>query len=123
MMMDKIIIKDLRIQAIIGIRERERNTPQDILINITAFTRNRPAHAPDDISVCLDYSVLVKLIRARVLSAQRYTIEALAEDLASLCLENNLVKKVIVRVEKPGAITGADSAGVEIERRVKESEL
>jgi FolB domain-containing protein len=121
--MDKVIIKDLHMQAIIGIRERERITPQDVLINITAFTRNRSALAPDDISSCLDYSELVKLIRSKVTSAQRYTIEALAEDIAALCLDYPQVIKVIVKVEKPGAITGAASAGVEIERRRKGSEL
>jgi FolB domain-containing protein len=121
--MDKIIIKDLHVQAIIGIRERERHTAQAILISVTAFTRNRPAHASDDISICLDYSELVKLIRSKVISAQRYTIEALADDIAALCLDYPQVLKVIVKVEKPGAITGAVSAGVEIERRNKGSEL
>ena len=121
--MDKIIIKDFLVQTIIGIRERERHTAQDVIINVTAFTRNRPAHAPDDISVCLDYSELVKLIKAKVIPLQRYTIEALAEDIAALCLDYPKVSKVIVKVEKPGAITGAASAGVEIERRRKRSEV
>ena len=49
-------------------------------------------------------------------SANRETVEALANDLAKLCLEENGVQKVIVRVEKPGAVRFAESVGVEIER-------
>ena len=121
--MDGIIIKDLRMEAIIGVRERERHTPQEIIINIFASTKTRRNNFPDDISVCLDYSELVKLIREKVISSQRFTIEALAEDLAALCLENKKVMKVMVRVEKPLAITGAASVGVEIVRKRIKSKL
>ncbi|MBE3043071.1 dihydroneopterin aldolase, partial [Candidatus Bathyarchaeota archaeon] len=45
-----------------------------------------------------------------------FTVEALAEDIARLCLRRPGVQKVAVKVEKPGAVTGAESVGVEIER-------
>jgi dihydroneopterin aldolase len=48
--------------------------------------------------------------------ARRFTVEALAEDIANLTLNSPKVQKVTVRVEKPGAVTGAQSVGVEIER-------
>ena len=121
--MDAIIIKDLRLKAIIGVRERERHTPQEIIINIVASTKTRRNNSSDDISMCLDYSELVGLIREKVITSQKFTIEALAEDLAALCLENKKVMKVMVRVEKPRAITGAASAGVEIERKRIKSKL
>jgi len=44
------------------------------------------------------------------------TVEALATDLAQLCLEVARVAKVRVRVEKPGAVRFSRSVGVEIER-------
>ena len=42
--------------------------------------------------------------------------QALAADLARLCLEEAGVVKVRVRVEKPGAVRFSKSVGVEIER-------
>lgn len=114
--MDKIFIKDLRIRAILGVRDWERETPQEILVNAVVFTDSRPADAPDDLAMCVDYSELAKEIRTLVEAARRFTVEALAEDIARLCLSRNGVKKVTVRVEKPGAVTGAASVGVEIER-------
>ncbi len=46
----------------------------------------------------------------------RFTLEALAEDIAQLCLEDPRVLKTTVRVEKPGAVRFSQSVGVEIER-------
>jgi dihydroneopterin aldolase len=48
--------------------------------------------------------------------AQRYTVEALAADIAGLCLKEKGVESVRVRVEKPGAVRFSRSVGVEIER-------
>jgi dihydroneopterin aldolase len=47
-------------------------------------------------------------------------VEALAADVARLCLEEAGVMKVRVRVEKPGAVRFAESVGVEIERSRKD---
>jgi dihydroneopterin aldolase len=49
-------------------------------------------------------------------NAKRYTLEALAEDIAQLCLVDPRVLKTTVRVEKPGAVRFSQSVGVEIER-------
>ena len=114
--MDKIIIKDLLARGILGIHDWEREKPQDILINITAFTNTRAAAQTDDIADCVDYSKLSKLVMAHAESAARLTVEALANDLAKICLEQKGVERVSVRVEKPGAVRFAASVGVEIER-------
>ena len=114
--MDKVIIKNLLARGIIGVRDWERKRAQDILINITLFTDTHRAAETDHINDCVDYSKMSKKVLAHAEGAQRLTVEALANDLATLCLEENLVQKVIVRVEKPGAARFAESVGVEIER-------
>ena len=114
--MDKIFIKNLKIRAILGVNDWERETPQDILVTVTAQTDTRPAARTDDIADCVDYAELAEKIRALVERARRFTVEALAEDIASLCLARPGVRGVTVRVEKPGAVEGAESVGVEIER-------
>jgi FolB domain-containing protein len=116
LVVDKVFIKNLRIRAIIGILDRERETSQDILVNVTVFTDPHPANTPDDISYCVDYFDLAVKIRTLVESSQRFTVEVLAEDIARLCLNRPGVRKVTVRVEKPEAIPEAGSVGVEIER-------
>jgi FolB domain-containing protein len=64
----------------------------------------------------VDYSQVAKEIRLLVEQARRFTVEALAEDIASLCLAKAGVRMATIRVEKPGAIAGSESVGVEIER-------
>lgn len=117
--MDKIFIKNLHAHGILGIHPHERETPQEILINVTVYTDTRHAAQTDEIVECVDYDALAKKIKAHAESAARLTVEALANDLAEICLRENGVEKAIVRVEKPDAVPSAQSVGVEVERARK----
>jgi FolB domain-containing protein len=114
--MDKIIIKDLSARGILGVNPEERLQPQEILINIILHSSTLKAGLSDDIQDTVSYSVVAKKVRACAETAQRFTVEALAEDIATVCLGELGVKKVQVRVEKPRAVRFANSVGVEIER-------
>jgi FolB domain-containing protein len=114
--MDKTFIKDLVARGIIGVNDWEREKPQEILINITVFSDTRPAAKSDDLADCVDYRALAKKAQSHAETAARFTVEALANDIADICLEQKLVQRVIVRVEKPGAVRFSSSVGVEIER-------
>lgn len=118
--MDTIFIRDLRVRGILGVHDWERQQPREILINVTLFTDTRRAAESDDIADCVDYSQMAQKIRALAGSAGRFTVEALAEDIANLCLSQPRVQKVTVRVEKPGAVEGAESVGVEIIRKTSQ---
>jgi len=114
--MDKVIIKDLVARGIIGVNDWEREKSQEILINITVFTDTRRAALSDDLADCVDYRALAKKAQSHAETAARFTVEALANDLAEICLEEAGVERAIVRVEKPGAVRFSSSVGVEIER-------
>ncbi len=114
--MDKVIIKDLVARGIIGINDWERENAQEILINITVFTDTHRAAETDNIEDCVNYRTLAKKAQAHAETAKRLTVEALANDLAKICLQEKGIEKVIVRVEKPGAVRFAGSVGVEVER-------
>jgi FolB domain-containing protein len=114
--MDQVFIVDLVARGIIGLNEWERQKPQEILINIVLFTDLHKAAVSDDIHDGVDYSAVAKKVLAYAETAGRLTVEALAADLAELCLEEAHVEKVRVRVEKPGAVRFSRSVGVEIER-------
>jgi FolB domain-containing protein len=118
--MDKVFIKDLVARGIIGVNDWERKKAQEILINVTVFTDTTKAGQSDDIKDTVDYSVLTKKILADAESVARLTVEALANDLVKICLEQKGVMRAIVRVEKPGAVRFARSVGVEVERSREE---
>jgi FolB domain-containing protein len=114
--MDKVIIRDLVARGIIGVNDWEREKAQKIVINIVAFADTRKAGKSDRLEDCVDYRALAKQARTHAEAAARHTVEALANDLADLCLQNEAIQRVIVRVEKPGAVRFSASVGVEVER-------
>ena len=115
--MDQVFIKDLLVRGIIGINDWEREKPQDILINIILYADLTKAGNTDDISHSINYRTISKKAQARAETAERLTVEALAADIANICLEDPGVLKVRVKVEKPNAVRFARSVGVEVERR------
>jgi FolB domain-containing protein len=115
--MDKIIINNLKVTGIIGIYPQERTAPQEMRISVVLYTDTHRAAETDDIADCVDYDSAAKKISAHAQQAHRLTVEALAEDIAGICLAIPGVKKVRVGVEKPHAVPEADSVGVEIERK------
>jgi len=117
---DRIIIKDLLLRGIIGINDWEREKRQDILINITLSGDLRAAGESDKIEDAINYRTLTKKIIQHVEESARYTVEALAADIAKLCLSAEGVQRAQVRVEKPGALRFAKSVGVEIERSLSD---
>lgn len=114
--MDKIFIKDLRASGIIGIHAHERTTPQEILINISLFTDTHHAAETDDINHCVNYQTIAESVKIHAETSKRLTVEALAEDLAQICLKMPGVQRVSIRVEKTQIIAYTGSVGVEIER-------
>ena len=115
--MDKIFIKDLLVRGIIGINPDEREKPQDILISVEIFCDLRQAGKSDNISDTINYRTVAKQVMAHAETVGRFTAEALAEDIAQLCLGYPMASWVSVRVEKPAAARFCKTIGVEIERR------
>jgi FolB domain-containing protein len=114
--MDKIIIKDILARGIIGVNDSERLHPQDILINLVIQADLRQAGLSDEIEDSVNYRTITKQTLKIAETAQRLTVEALANDIAKMVLEDQRVVAVTVRVEKPGAVRFAKSVGVEVER-------
>jgi FolB domain-containing protein len=119
--MDKIIIHDILARGIIGINENERTRPQDILINLILFSDLSTVGKTDQVEDSVNYRTVTKKVIQLAETAKRLTVEALANDIAETILVDSKVKRVLVRVEKPGAVRFTRSVGVEIERCRDES--
>jgi FolB domain-containing protein len=85
-------------------------------VNVTLYTDTSRAGRSDDVNDSINYRTVAKSILAHTEKVSRYTVEALAEDIADLCLQNQDVDGVKVRVEKPGAVRFSRSVGVTITR-------
>lgn len=114
--MDKIIIRDLRVQGIIGINPEERVNEQTILLNITLYTDTRQAAVSDDIADAVNYHSVALRVKEYVENSTHFLVEKLAHELAQLILTEFGVSRVVLRLEKPDILPFAQSVGVEIDR-------
>lgn len=115
--MDKILISDLLVRCIIGVHDEERRERQDVLINLALSVDLSKAGTSDRLEDSVDYRAVNKQILSMAEGSQFHLVESLAQAVADICLENPLIKEVLVRVEKPGALRFARSVGVEIVRQ------
>lgn len=114
--MDRVFIRNLSARGIIGVRDWERRIPQEIRVSIVLFTDTRRTARADSPTASPDYRALVTQVRTHLETAGRHTIEALAADIADLCLVDKRIKQVEVTVEKPGAARHSETVGVTILR-------
>lgn len=115
-MNDFIEINNLHLRAIIGINPDERVNRQDVFVHVRLQTDTRPAAKSDDIADAVNYRTLTKDIIDLVEGSQFFLVERLAEEIARVCLRDERITWVQVRVEKPGALRFARSVGITIER-------
>jgi FolB domain-containing protein len=113
---DRLLIKNLLVRGVVGINTWEREHRQDILLNLEICVDTSDAADSDDIEDSLNYRSLTKAIIGLVEESSYHLVEALAHNIAALCVCEFGAERVRVRVEKPGALRFAESVGVEIER-------
>ena len=111
-----VFVKDLTLDALMGIYEIEKQKPQRIIVNIDLSVQEQPGPLPDDISHVVSYEIVAKKVEAIVAKGHINLVETMAEKFAEACLTDKRVLSVRVRVEKPDIIPNARSVGVEIER-------
>ena len=114
--MDIIYLRDLRVEAVIGIWEWERNVRQTVSIDLEMAADIRKAAASDRVEDTLNYKSVAKRLQAFVADSSFQLVETLAERIAAIVIAEFDVPWVRVRVNKPGAIRGARDVGVLIER-------
>lgn len=114
--MDYVLIEELLVRCIIGVNEEERREKQDVLIDIALGHDARRAGETDDFAAALDYRAIKKRVLSMAESSQFFLVEALAESIAALCLENPMVLEAQVTVRKPSALRFARNVGIRITR-------
>lgn len=119
--MDTIYIRDLSVRCTIGVDEWERKDKQDILINITLFVDFSVPKQSDKIEDTINYRSISKRVLALAETSQFRLIEALADYLAKIIVDEFKVNKVILSIDKPGALRFSRSVAVEVTREKNES--
>jgi D-erythro-7,8-dihydroneopterin triphosphate epimerase len=114
---DRILIRDLLLRGIVGVKPDERANPQDILINLALVADLRPAGASDRLEDAVNYRTITKQVIALVEGSAFETVEKLATEIARTIVTGHAVTEAEVTVEKPGALRFSRSVGVTLTRR------
>jgi dihydroneopterin aldolase len=111
-----VFVRDLEVEALLGIYPEEKARPQRIIVNIDLSISEGQDPTSDDIRNVVSYEIVVKKVERLIAQGHVNLAETLAELIAAACLEDARVMAARVRIEKPDVIRNARSVGVEIER-------
>ena len=114
--MDKVLIKNLQVETIIGIFNWEREVRQVVSIDLEMEFDNKVAAKSDDIEDALDYKKIGKRVSSYVERSKHKLVERLAEQIAKIVLKEFPVSNLTLSVTKPGALRGSESVGIKITR-------
>ena len=119
--LDRIRIRQLTARTFVGFNDWEREKKQDVAISVTLHADLRRACETDQVGDTVDYKTIKNRILSLVEGSRFLLIEAMAEGIARVCLEDPRVVRVDVVVDKLSALRFAKSVQVEI-TRVREPE-
>ncbi len=114
--MDIIFLRELRVDTRIGVYEWEKRVPQTLQIDLEIGLPNSRACQSDDIADALDYAKITAHIQDVLRSRHFNLLEALAEHIAQILLDDFKAPWVKVSVAKLQAIRGSRMVGISIER-------
>lgn len=114
--MDTVYVRDLTLDARIGIYEWEKRILQKIRIDLDMAWDNRIPAASDNIQDTLNYKTAAKRVMKLVDGTHYELVERLAETIATTLMQELQIPWIKVTVGKPGAVRGSSEVGVSIER-------
>ena len=114
--MDSILVRDLRVEVLIGIHKRERYVPQTVSIDLDIGLPGTTVFASDKVADTIDYEQVALKIKALASSGHFRLVETLADRIAKLLTDEFKAPWVKVSVAKIGILSHAKFVGVSIER-------
>jgi 7,8-dihydroneopterin aldolase/epimerase/oxygenase len=113
---DRIFLRGLTAECIIGFIEWERRVKQTVVVDLELPVDCRRASVSDDVADTVDYKKVAKRVLAYIEASEFKLVETLAHRMAMLLLEEFALEWVRISVNKPGAIRNSRDVGVVIER-------
>lgn len=115
--MDAIVIRDLRVDVLIGIHRRERHVKQTVTIDLEIGVPGAAVFTSDRVADTIDYEQVALRISALAASGHFRLVETFADRIAAMLLNELRAPWARVSVAKVGILANAKYVGVTIERR------
>lgn len=117
--MDIIYLRDLRIDAVIGIDDWERRMKQTVILDLEMAADIGKAAGSDHIADALNYKSVARRLIGFVEESEFKLVETLAERIAEIVLSEFNVSWCRLTLNKKGALRDVRDVGVIIERGQK----
>ena len=114
--MDIVEIIGLRVRTEVGFSPHELGKQQELNITMHLRTSFKKAGETDRVEDTINYKTIAKDVLFHVENKKYNLIEAIATDVARICVVRHGVQSVQVIVEKPNALRFSESSAVTIER-------
>jgi len=105
-------IKNLKINAFIGVHKHEKIHRQEILVNIALEYDSKTAAASDNIYDAVDYELIAQKISETCANTRFALLETMVERITGIVMEDARITKATIEADKPQAIPGADSVSL-----------
>jgi dihydroneopterin aldolase len=115
-LMDIIFLRELKIDTLIGVYEWEKRVPQTLQFDLEIALPSSLACQTDNIDDALNYADIVRRIQSELACRHFSLLEALAEHIANILLNEFKAPWVKISVAKLQAIRGSKMVGICIER-------
>jgi len=109
-----VLIKDFIIYEIIGIHQYEKSNKQKIIFNIVIDVNQNIFPDENNLSSIVDYEKITNKLENLAKNKKYNFLESLAEDSFNEIFADKRINSVKIKIEKPDAITNAQSVGVEV---------
>jgi len=119
--MDKIFLKGLRVEAMIGIYPDERVSSRPVEIDLEIGIPGDRVFRTRDVADTIDYKVVSARIRAELARVRYGLLEEMSQAIAGLVLDEFGSPWVRVTIVKLGVLGDGIKVGVSIERRAPKS--
>jgi len=117
---DKIVIKELEVEARIGVSEEERAGHQRLSVTVVMELDLAEAARTDEEAVTVRYDTVAELIRQVIAERPRKLIESAAGDVAKAILAKQMAQAVTVEVKK-FSVPGTQHVSVQLRRTQENS--
>ena len=112
----KVSIKNLILKISVGLHDFEKKNKQRVRFNIDISTDSNIKPNSNNLASIVNYEDTIKKINYITEKKHHELLEDLAENIFDLIFENNLVKKVNLKLEKLDIIKNTESVGIEVSK-------
>ena len=113
--MDKIILRGLPVDCVIGTFPDERTSPQTLFFDLDLYGDFSRAGATDDLNDAVDYTAVERCVKDFAAGTSFFLLERLAYACAhELLAQFPLLNRVTIGIRKPSAPVESESLALEI---------